>query len=256
MTQIQVLRDIHKTVKETIEILTRPLFEGDADIWVSKFGGIPYFPKNLKYPCDNSGNPMYLLAQINCVDMPSFKEPFPKEGLLQFYIRNDDDHGVNFDDPNDRSGYCVLHIPHPQETNALFHPNNFRQTQSDLSFLEKPVNYFPVEYPHKIGFSLTSTLLPETNPHFEEIYAAYFKEPDFIELYATLLRTDFPHRMGGYISLFPDYLADTLDEYILLLQIGSTHYINFGDAREGVFLIKKEDLLKKDFSHVVYYWLE
>lgn len=53
----------------------------------SKFGGIPYWDLKRPYPCSATGEPLCLIAQINCVDLPDHDE-LPLKGLLQFYCEN------------------------------------------------------------------------------------------------------------------------------------------------------------------------
>lgn len=50
------------TVKPVINITLSPT--KDLLLWASKVGGKPYLPKNFKYPTDNQGNPLSLLAQV------------------------------------------------------------------------------------------------------------------------------------------------------------------------------------------------
>ena len=52
----------------------------------SKFGGLPYFPKGMELPEDANRKPLRLLAQLNFAEIPNL-EPYPKEGLLRFFIR-------------------------------------------------------------------------------------------------------------------------------------------------------------------------
>lgn len=54
-------------------------------LWQSKFGGLPYFPKEFQYPTDSNGQAMFLLAQINFSETPKL-ESFPKKGILQLYV--------------------------------------------------------------------------------------------------------------------------------------------------------------------------
>ncbi|ELP87987.1 hypothetical protein EIN_418860 [Entamoeba invadens IP1] len=56
-------------------------------------GGIPYFPKNMKYPQNDEGELMVLLAQINYSEMPHL-DNFPQSGILQFFINPADDYGM------------------------------------------------------------------------------------------------------------------------------------------------------------------
>ena len=49
----------------------------------SKFGGMPYVPKGGSLPTSAEGNPLFMLAQINCEQLPE-NNIYPKRGLLQF----------------------------------------------------------------------------------------------------------------------------------------------------------------------------
>ena len=51
----------------------------------SKFGGLPYLPKNFAYPTDKKGNPLKLLAQLNFAELPLLAD-FPTSGILQFFV--------------------------------------------------------------------------------------------------------------------------------------------------------------------------
>ena len=51
----------------------------------SKLGGIPYIPQGGVLPTDVEGKPLFMLAQINCEQLPE-NTLYPKKGLLQFWI--------------------------------------------------------------------------------------------------------------------------------------------------------------------------
>ncbi len=51
----------------------------------SKFSGLAYLPLNYLYPKDVNGHQMFLLAQINFSQV-KMVDPFPKMGILQFFI--------------------------------------------------------------------------------------------------------------------------------------------------------------------------
>ena len=62
----------------------------------SKFGGLPYLPKNFAYPTCAKGNPLKLLAQLNFVELPNLPPlaDFPSEGILQFFVLHDNSFGA------------------------------------------------------------------------------------------------------------------------------------------------------------------
>lgn len=53
----------------------------------SKFGGVPYWDLKRKFPCNDANEPLCLIAQINCADLPEH-DGLPLKGLLQFYCEN------------------------------------------------------------------------------------------------------------------------------------------------------------------------
>ncbi len=249
ISDIQVLRDIYNTIKPAIGIKATPVKDyrhsKNIQLYQSKFGGVPYLPKNIEYPSTKEGKPLYLLAQINFVDAP-FLEPFPRDGLLQIYIEDNELYGMGYG--GEESSYKILYIPHPE---------NYDDYQ-DLSFLKTPEG-FPIEYPHILNFYNTQKPVSALNPNFSEIFEKYIKEddeePDFCDLYSLLIDDFNSHQIGGYPSFVQDgpYLENE-GNYEVLLQIDSDNHINFGDAGIATFLILKEDLKKLDFSKVIYYW--
>lgn len=99
-----------ETIKEMLEklksheieyISITPKKHPPKSITSSKFGGRAYWPHSLEYPTDSHDKPLYLLAQLNFSEIPSLKD-FPKEGLLQFFIADDDVFGAGFDSTGEK----------------------------------------------------------------------------------------------------------------------------------------------------------
>ena len=82
---------IAATIIPYVEILAQP--SGAVPLWKSKFGGLPYLPKSFSYPKSSNGTHLHLLAQINFAEVPHL-EPFPRQGILQFYIGGDELYGL------------------------------------------------------------------------------------------------------------------------------------------------------------------
>ena len=78
--------------------------------WQSKFGGLPYLPKGFEYPKSSNGEYLYLLAQINFAEVPNL-EGFPAKGILQFYVADEDFHGLDFDNPTEQDKFRVIYFP-------------------------------------------------------------------------------------------------------------------------------------------------
>lgn len=237
MHDIQVLNDIYKTLKKSIRIDAKPIRNGRIQFWKSHFGGTPYIPKGMEYPRNSDGSPLYLLAQINFIDVPHL-EHFPESGFLQFYISDKNGYGV-LDD-----SYKVVYIPHTRNYD----------NQSDLNFLNTPEN-FPVQHPYLLSFSLSRKPLPVLNNNFTEVFSIY-NESKFSELYDSIIDSYNPHQIGGWASFAqnsPDFI-NINNDYEVLLQIDSIDGISFGYGGIATFFIKKEDLQKMDFSKIKFYW--
>ena len=74
-------------------------------VTVSKFGGVPYLPVDVEAPTDSDGNPMAMIAQINCAELPE-NPIYPPTGMVQFWIGGGDDWGLGGE--NDRR---VIYYP-------------------------------------------------------------------------------------------------------------------------------------------------
>ncbi|NEQ95218.1 MAG: DUF1963 domain-containing protein [Cyanothece sp. SIO2G6] len=81
---------IEATIKPYLGIQLVP--DDTLTWWSSKFpgkqisrAGLPYLPKGMSYPQTPEGEYLHLLAQINFAEAPPL-EPFPQQGILQFFI--------------------------------------------------------------------------------------------------------------------------------------------------------------------------
>ena len=59
----------------------------ELKLWQSKFFGKPYLLKDQKYPTDDNGNNLYLLAQLNLSQMPDLEFFYPKKVYYNFGSR-------------------------------------------------------------------------------------------------------------------------------------------------------------------------
>ncbi|MFQ7845403.1 MAG: YwqG family protein [Bifidobacterium bifidum] len=63
-------------------------------------------PRNL-----DTGNPLYLLAQLNFSQLPQLRG-FPAQGLLQFFIDGEDTlYGADYDNPQSQRSWRVRYLP-------------------------------------------------------------------------------------------------------------------------------------------------
>lgn len=257
-TEIQSVEiDIHAT-KEPLPLT------------VSKFGGYPYWSKNMEYPTSKAdGEKLILLAQINFAEVPHL-EDFPEKGILQFFIKNNDDYGCGFD--SDQQWEIVFHenIEEPMTEDELRALGVKAASEIDKDECYLPLNSeFALSFEetvHSIGSACDEYFdkavekaakelnlpLPEGNFSAynalnSEVYESFFDEYQV------------GHRISGYPFFTQSDPRSADSGYdVLLLQIDTDedggHEIMWGDSGIANFFIKREDLKKRDFSKVFYTW--
>jgi uncharacterized protein YwqG len=243
-------KQIESSVKPYIRIFAQP--EDDLELTQSKFGGIPYLPHGFEYPSGSSGNPLFLLAQINFKEVPELKG-FPHKGILQFYAGDDSMYGLDLDDPFDQSNYRIVYFEDVDEDNA----------QQDIELPD--YDNFPILESHALRFEKQFSPVSPNDKAFDE----YFGTPAFdffdrfgddkVEIrraYARLAQGN-GHKLGGYAHFTQEdpRLLQEFEESKLLLQIDSDHKsILWGDEGIANFFIHPEDLSDLEFSEVLYNW--
>ena len=232
----------------------------------SKFGGVPYIPKGGALPKSAEGKPLFMLAQINCEQLPE-NNLYPKKGLLQFWIAATDDYlyGIDFDNPCSNDNKRVLYYPTigealPIEAFAehytfedcylpfdvgLEFAMSFRKEIEAISLAEKAAHRFFVE---KWNETFSDTI-----EHF------WFLPNDTCEKIYDLLDKEMGHKIGGYPYFTQVDPREENDPHtFLLLQIDSDDIedkeIIWGDCGVANFFISPEDMANCKFDDVLYNW--
>ncbi len=253
---------IEATIKPFIEIKANP--ENNLNLWQSKFGGLPYFPKNLQYPIDSKGKAMFLLAQINFSETPKLAS-FPEKGILQFYISGGSDlYGWSSSDLAKQEDFRVLYFSEVTED------EHFLLTKFD--FLPEPYN-LPIWKQSSLTFNLKFEPIPIVDCLFEskilnlskprhELYQDINFNRDYENVYdeyEKLFHSE-GHKIGGY-PFFTQHDPRECEPYkdkgyILLFQMDSDDEANimWGDVGVANFFITEQDLASKNFSRVLYNW--
>jgi len=246
--------NIESTIKPFIQIKTKK--DKNLNLWQSKFGGFPYFPKNMLYPRDANNDQMALLAQINFEETPQLPN-FPEKGILQFYISgNDELFGVHFNDPISQKNFRVLYFPEVIKEEKILY--------NDFSFYSK-FKYLFIQESFGLEFTLMQEPIPSCDYDFEnkvfgkDTNLEENKRFELSDKYDEIFRSE-GHKIGGYpfFTQFDprdEHLADSKDK-ILLFQMDSDEEANiiWGDSGVGNFFIAKHDLQVLDFSRVSYHW--
>ena len=243
--ELEVYRDkIEASIKPYLELKITE--NGNPTLWQTKFGGNPYLPKNCDYPKSWDGEYLYLLAQINFGELPHL-EDFPEQGILQFYIGEEDMYGCDFDNPTRQDNLI---------TDFSFLPENPDLPIRGCCAVEAIDHYAPMilaDYGYYNFSTDEIAMLEEISIFLEE------KEEEDSELFA-----DSGHKLGGYPFFVQDdprplnLSQPNKENYTLLLQIDTDGNeiidIMWGDCGIGNFFIKRSMLKKLDFSDVIYNW--
>jgi uncharacterized protein YwqG len=120
---------------------------------------VPYLPKGYEFPKDSNGKYMHLLAQLNFEEIFAqvpYLAPFPKKGILQFYIGRTGMYGMDTENLENQKDFKVLYFPEIDindcqknfdfllDLNETYSTLN-KQKFSALQFVDE--NNCPIDYP-------------------------------------------------------------------------------------------------------------
>ena len=252
--------------------------------WQSKLGGLPYLPHEADYPHDSQGRPLYLLAQINCAEVPPLPD-FPHRGMLQFFISPYATlvhlWGLDYHHPDRQDYFRELYYPEVHTDPAAVQqdfaflpplptpPAAMTWTQKLLGLFKKPALHLPFQYPCAMHFTAGEQLVPLDDAALHLSGAGvpdvdagnWFDvlDDDFTEAYFDAIPHE-GHRLGGYAHHVQEDLRivenSPYRDYVLLLQLDSdeANGMMWGDLGVCHFYIHPDDLRRRDFSRVLYNW--
>lgn len=222
----------------------------------SRLGGPVALAEGQAWPVSKRGNKMEFLAQLDFATLPPL-EGFPADGVLQFFILQDDDlWGIDVDNPQ-ASDVAVLYRPNSAGTEPMTPNPPVKPEESNSPF-----------WPHETrtnGVALNGTAFTDTMPYNHWMLDAKqdgnVRRPGFDQWEALLESREtgktLVHQAGGYpVFVQWDFRKpDKLDDYdTVLLRLTSDDFLMWGDVGEANFLIRSEDLAKRDFSKVIFWW--
>lgn len=284
--ELRFNEDIKKVILNILEKNKKPMIkislsDEKPNLFQSKFGGVPYLPKNVEVPKNKENEQLTLLAQINIEELPKNNIYPMKEGMLQFWILNDDVLGLDYD-THLGDGFKIIYYKDIDKS----------VTEEEVLEKYKPYkdedSYFPVEGEFSLSFKLTDGYCTASDDRFsklfvkeiekfekekgeeyKEIFEKYRKNNlgynicyDFYEIFEEDKNLNDKlfgagHKIGGY----PDYTQNDIrdEEYeILLLQIDSEetekNEIMWGDCGIANFFIREKDLKELNFDRAIYNW--
>lgn len=257
----------------------------------SKFGGRPYLPAGELPPTNEKGEPLGMIAQINCADLPE-NDIYPATGLLQFWINPNDEEcmwGYDYENPLSQKNHRVVYYETLGEPNpdAPF-PNvdwdeggwpiggfdcesGSLEIEYGMTFevREQGVTASGYDYYDVFGAKWDETypdeLLPEAH---ENPYKNQPRREALYELTEPFESEEEYSHVGGYPFFVQNDPRDEFEELrghtVNLLTIVSESEneenedeeieIMWGDAGAANWLITPEALAACDFSQVVFEW--
>ena len=283
--ELRFNEDIKKVVLDILEKNKKPmvkisLSDDKPNLFQSKFGGVPYLPKDMEVPKNKENKQLTLLAQINIEELPKNNIYPMEEGMLQFWILNDDVLGLDYD-THLGDGFKVVYYKEIDKN----------VTEEEVLEKYKPYkdedSYFPVEGEFSLSFKLTDGYFSDSNDDFREIvdremkkfhienkekyneilkaydnkeYLSYWDIWDILEEDKEIGKKlfDAGHKIGGFPNFTQSDIREVGDYEILLLQIDSEgtekNEIMWGDCGIANFFIREKDLKELNFDKVIYNW--
>ena len=214
----------------------------------SRVGGLAFVTDDYPEPRDSNGGRMIFLAQLNLAKLPPL-EGYPNEGLLQFFIADNDLLGLDYEKLAGGSGSFVVRLIPASE---LGRGRLAEASQSEYT----PVSggYFTVD-------GVLYDQLP--NPEDKDFGAVtgidwYSEDPEVEAMFDSLC--EFPQSVygAGWATFTQEDPRDSDSELELLFQLDWERdngvEVMFGDAGVVNFFITREDLAQRNFHNAAYNW--
>lgn len=261
----------HEIQAQTMEPALRFILERRQPeaLWESKIGGLPYLPPHQMPPQDSKGRQLRLLAQICCRDLEDLPE-FPHEGLLQFFILDDDMLGLEDEDFTRQNTFRIIYYPEFDES----------ITEDDVAARVTPYveeeGAFPSAGCYKLQFREAPEGLSAEDYRFGPLFVEKFHKifantgvhtlddlDDRLTDYIYEASKGTGHKVGGYPFFTQEDPREDdrslRDLDTLLLQIDSDYdededRILWGGGGVCNFFINRQALKDLDFSRVAYSW--
>jgi len=303
MPKNKPFEDIEKQAKHVIDLLNqegarkkaialKPFVPAEPlPQTASKFGGRPYLPAGELPPTNEKGEPLGMIAQINCAELPE-NDIYPATGMLQFWINPNDEEclcGYDYENPLSQKNHRVVYyetldepnpdapFPHVDWDEGGWPIGGFDCESGPLEIeygmtfevREQGVTASGYDYYDVFGAKWDETypdeLLPEAH---ENPYKNQPRREALYELTEPFESEEEYSHVGGYPFFVQNDPCDEFKELrghtVNLLTIVSESEneenedeeieIMWGDAGAANWLITPEALAARDFSQVVFEW--
>ena len=256
----------------------------------SKFGGRPYLPAGELPPTNEKGEPLGMIAQINCAELPE-NDIYPATGMLQFWINPNDEEcmwGYDYENPLSQKNHRIVYYETLGEPNPDAPFPNVDWDEGGWPIGGFDCESGPLEIEYGMTFEVREQGVTASGYDYYDVFGAkwdetypdellpeahenpYKNQPRREALYELTEpfeseERDYSH-IGGYPSFVQEDPRDEFEELrghtVNLLTIESEWgedaeegvYVMWGDAGAANWLITPEALAARDFSQVVFEW--
>jgi len=257
----------------------------------SKFGGRPYLPAGELPPTNEKGEPLGMIAQINCAELPE-NDIYPATGMLQFWINPNDEEclwGFDYENPLSQKNHRVVYYETLGEPNPDAPFPNVDWDEGGWPIGGFDCESGPLEIEYGMTFEVREQGVTASGYDYYDVFGAKWDEtyPDELlpeahenpyknqprrealyELTEPFESEEEYSHVGGYPFFVQNDPRDEFEELrghtVNLLTIVSESEneenedeeieIMWGDAGAANWLITPEALAARDFSQVVFEW--
>lgn len=257
----------------------------------SKFGGRPYLPAGESAPTNEKGEPLGMIAQINCAELPE-NDIYPATGMLQFWINPNDEEclwGYDYENPLSQKNHRVVYYETLGEPNPDAPFPNVDWDEGGWPIGGFDCESGPLEIEYGMTFEVREQGVTASGYDYYDVFGAKWDEtyPDELlpeahenpyknqprrealyELTEPFESEEEYSHVGGYPFFVQNDPRDEFKELrghtVNLLTIVSESdneenedeeiEIMWGDAGAANWLITPEALAARDFSQVVFEW--
>ena len=255
----------------------------------SKFGGRPYLPAGESAPTNEKGEPLGMIAQINCAELPE-NDFYPATGLLQFWMDPNDEEclwGFDYENPTSQKNFRVIYYETLGEPNPDAPFPNVDWDEGGWPIGGFDCESGPLELEYGMTFEVREQGVTASGYDYYDVFGAKWDEiyPDeklpeahenpyknqarreaLYELTEPFESEEEYSHVGGYPFFVQNDPREEFKELrghtVNLLTIESEWgedaeegvYVMWGDAGAANWLITPEALAARDFSQVVFEW--
>lgn len=244
----------------------------------SKFGGLPYWDKDIEYPADSKGNKLMLLAQINLEDIKGV-DILPQSGILQFFVYSDNEfhYGSDFDDYANKDCFRVIYH---SKIDSDISEEDVKSLNIPTS-LDKFNDYDVIFGSVGLDFEISKMASPDYGEFKNKFIELADKQGYHIDNQEDVILDyliddwdimgeiyDMCHNCNNHLLGYPMFIQvdprNDEERYVkydtLLFQMesfdeeGTDFIATWGDMGIAHFFINRNDLLSRNFDDIMYYW--